>query len=144
MRPLLPLVLLAGCSVASTGWQPLPRVDRPVADVTAAARDVLKNEGFVLETEAPSEGGTLLSTAWREQLSTRSRVGTRRRIEILVLPAEGGGSVAKVRGFLQYNENTRKPDVSEEAIWLPTSEEDDQPLRIREMLRLRLQRPTLE
>lgn len=143
MRFLPALALLAGCMAPEVPWQPMPAINRPAEEVLGIVRELLLKQGYTVTTEEPFEGGTRLLTAWNTQLSPHWRQGKRRQIEISVVPVSGGCTL-RLRTFLEINENLRHSSSPAHADWLPSGSDDDVTLRLREMIRYRVDRPSME
>jgi len=147
MRRSLALLALAGCSaLVPADWHPLPRIDKPIEDIIRAARQVVEKEGYPVELEElPEDGGILLRTAWKEQLSPYRNQGKRRRVEIFAIAAETGGGVdVKVRVPLEFNESRKNTTLTGGASWISEGGDDDVATRVKEMLRMSLVRPKLD
>ena len=137
-------ILLSACGVTPGGWQILPTVSRPVDSVLQDAREVVTREGFSIDSEAPSEGGVRLMTGWKTQLSPHWRQGKRRRVEVFVQEAETGGTVTKVRTYLEINETHKNSTSPELASWSSEGGDEELAIRVIEMLRMRLLRPKMD
>jgi hypothetical protein len=151
--PWLAAPLLAGCYLfdplitaaagSSSEWYSTGAIRKPRPEILATAREILVRESYKVPPFNPQ--GAWLETEWKVELSSHWREGYRTKVEVELVPADGGRTDARVRSYREFNDNARTPMMIEDASWIAGSLDDkhadkipEPALRLRYLLRFKL------
>lgn len=118
--------LLAGCFLLQwaepltltsvSEWHELPRVDRPLDELSQMAHDLLARDGYKFADYRP--GSHHLMTEWDVHLSSIFREGFRRKVEVFIQPVADKTFNIRIRSYREVNDDPKYPLMEDRASWM--------------------------
>ncbi len=115
LRPLAP---------ASSDWYEVGPVRKPVDEVMKAAHFYLVRSGYVIPAYNPAD--LWFETSWDTHMSSHWREGFRTKVEVEFEEQANGSTLARIRSYREYNEESKQPMIEEKAKWIGASVEEKQ------------------
>jgi hypothetical protein len=142
----LPLLFLGACTLipghGPGSWNVSPPFRHATAEILAVCRAILEHDGFAVESEDAVLG--TMASKWRVQLSPLWHAGRRDNFEVRVESSPDGSRVVHYRTSREINEEHQYPQSAERAAWAGGGGDEELALRFGEMLKMRLDRPSLD